>query len=115
MKISETHRYEVHAPDGKIAGAIYVRKYFNGKPTYIANLKVRKEYRYKRLGYGKKLVQMVVDKYGDDTLKLRYYSYDPKMLPNSELRKFYESFGFHGPKNKKTLVREANKCSMDSL
>ena len=48
MKISETHRYEVHAPDGKIAGAIYVRKYFNGKPTYIANLKVRKEYRYKR-------------------------------------------------------------------
>jgi len=105
MKISETHRYEVHTPEGEIAGAIYVRKHFNGKPTMITNLKVRKAYRYKRLGYGKKLVQMVVDKYGDETLKLRYYSYNPKKLPDPKLRKFYESFGFRGPKDMKTLVR----------
>lgn len=108
MKVSETHRYEVYSPDGEIAGAIYVRKYFNGKPTYITNLKVRKNYRYKRLGYGKRLVQMVVDKYGSGILKLRYYSYDPKVLPNSELRKFYESFGFSGPADMKTLTRPAN-------
>jgi len=106
MKISETHRYEVHTPEGDVAGAIYVRTYFNGKPTYITNLKVYKKYRYKKLGYGRRLVQKVVDKYGDGVLKIRYYSYNPKKLSNRKLRKFYESFGFKGPENMKTLVRE---------
>ena len=106
MKISETHRYEVHTPEGDVAGAIYVRIYFNGKPTYITNLKVYKKYRYQKLGYGRRLVQKVVDKYGDEILKIRYYSYDPKKLSNQKLRKFYESFGFKGPENMKTLVRE---------
>ena len=41
MKISETHRYEIHTPDGIVAGCIYVRVYFNGKPNYIANFKCR--------------------------------------------------------------------------
>ena len=30
MKVSETHRYEIHTSDGTVAGAIYVRIYFNG-------------------------------------------------------------------------------------
>ena len=107
MKISETHRYEIETPEGEAAGAIYIRKYFNGKPTYITNFKIYKKYRYKRLGYGKRLMQKVVDMYGHEILKLRYYSYNPKKLSNVQLRRFYESFGFKGPENMKTLVREA--------
>ena len=104
MKISETHRYEVNTTDGTTAGAIYVRVYFNGKPTYIANFKIYKKFRFQ--GYGNKLMQKTLDKYGNEILKLRYYSYDKKKLSDRNLRKFYEKFGFKGPVDCKTLVRE---------
>jgi len=107
MKISETHRYEITTPKGEIAGAIYVRKYFNGKPTYIANFKIYKRFRFQ--GYGNKLMAKVIKKYGHEMLKLRYYSYDKDKLSDQNLRKFYEKFGFVGPTEKKTLVREAEK------
>lgn len=105
MKISETHRYEIHTEDGTCAGAIYVRIYMNGKPTYIANFKIYKRFRFQ--GYGKKLMQRVLDIYGNEELKLRYYSYDKKKLSDRNLRKFYEKFGFKGPEDCKTLVRTA--------
>ena len=104
MKISETHRYEIHTDDGVLAGCIYVRVYFNGKPTYIANFKIYKKFRFQ--GYGNKLMQKTIDKYGNETLKLRYYSYDKEKLSDRKLRRFYEKFGFKGPETAKTLVRE---------
>jgi len=107
MKISETHRYEIDTPEGETAGAIYVRVYFNNKPTYIANFKIYKRFRFQ--GYGKKLMAKVLDKYGHETMKLRYYSYDKEKLSDRNLRKFYEKFGFVGPEDMKTLVREANE------
>ena len=106
MKISETHRYEVNTPEGQCAGAIYVRVYFNGKPTYIANFKIYKRFRFQ--GYGTKLMTKVLKKYGNKDLKLRYYSYDKKKLSDRNLRKFYEKFGFLGPNNMKTLVRKGD-------
>ena len=106
MKISETHRYEIHTPDGECAGCIYVRVYFNGKPTYIANFKIYKRFRFQ--GYGNKLMQKTIDKYGGELQKLRYYSYDKEKLSDRNLRKFYEKFGFEGPDDCKTLVREPN-------
>lgn len=106
MKISETHRYEVKTPKGDCAGAIYVRVYFNGKPTYIANFKIYKRFRFQ--GYGNKLMFEVLNKYGHEELKLRYYSYDKEKLSDRNLRKFYEKFGFIGPEEKKTLVRKGD-------
>lgn len=106
MKVSETHRYEINTPDGIVAGAIYVRIYMNGKPTYISNFKIYKRFRFQ--GYGNKLMQKTLDKYGNELLKLRYYSYDKKKLSDRNLRKFYEKFGFKGPEDCKTLVREAS-------
>ena len=108
MKISETHRYEIHTPDGTLAGCIYVRVYFNGKPTYIANFKIYKKFRFQ--GYGNKLMQKTLNKYGNELLKLRYYSYDKEKLSDRNLRKFYEKFGFEGPEDKKTLVRKASNA-----
>lgn len=104
MKISETHRYEIHTPEEEVAGVIYVRVYFNGKPTYIANFKIYKKFQFQ--GYGNKLMAKTLDRYGNETLKLRYYSYDKKRLSDRNLRKFYEKFGFKGPEDCKTLVRE---------
>jgi len=106
MKISETHRYEVHTSEGDIAGAIYVRISFNGKVTHITNFKIYKKYRFQ--GYGNKLMTKVLKKYGREILKLRYFSYDKEKLSDRKLRKFYEKFGFKGPEYKKTLVREAS-------
>ena len=108
MKISETHRYEIHTPDGVLAGAIYVRVSFNGKTTHITNFKIYKRFRFQ--GYGNRLMTKVLNKYGSEVLKLRYYSYDKEKLSDRNLRKFYEKFGFKGPENMKTLVREANNA-----
>jgi len=108
MKISETHRYEIHTPEGTAAGCIYVRVYFNGKPNYIANFKIYKRYRFQ--GYGNKLMTKTLKKYGSEILKLRYFSYDKEKLSDRNLRKFYEKFGFKGPENMKTLIREANNA-----
>lgn len=107
MKISETHRYEVQTPEGETAGAIYVRIHFNNKPTYIANFKIYKKFRFQ--GYGRKLMNQVIEKYGSDILKLRYYSYDKNKLSDRNLRKFYKSFGFEGPEDKKTLIRRGGE------
>jgi len=106
MKISETHRYEAKTPEGECAGAIYVRVYFNDKPTYIANFKIYKRFRFQ--GYGNKLMTEVLKKYGCEELKLRYYSYDKEKVSDRNLRKFYEKFGFVGPENMKTLVRKGD-------
>lgn len=105
MKISETHRYEVKTKTGEVAGAIYVRISFNGKMTYITNFKIYK--RFRRQGFGTKLMNQVLKKYGSEDLKLRYYSYDKNAFPDPELRKFYEGFGFVGDASMKTLVRHA--------
>jgi len=107
MKISETHRHEIKTSDNKVAGCVYIRKYFNGKPTYIANLKVYKKFRFQ--GYGNKLMENTIKRYGKETLKLRYFSHDKEKMSDKKLRKFYEKFGFKGPKTLKTLVRAGIK------